>query len=164
MAGESVTWEELPYRGAKGQDRHWATELSILVAYNEVHEDRAPPEREPGQKGRLPKHPITRHRYWERAVVIRSLSKQGRDDKTRQRRLEKIEEQLEKVKDGLNRQRLKTQQQVHAKLDRIFSGAYATYRNCFTIELSGPECEMEPSWTKDEAALERHIAEKDSTS
>jgi transposase len=153
-AGGTVIWEELPYWGAKGHDRYWATELGILVTYDEVHEDQTPPERQPGQRGRLPEHPVTQHSYWERAVIIRSSNKQSRDEKTRNRRLAKLEEQLQTLSEGLNKRRLKTNQQVQSKLDRIFSGSYAAYRRCFAIELSGPDGQMTLHWEPNEEALD----------
>lgn len=40
---------------------------------------------------------------------------------------------LNTIQAGLNRPQLKTRQQVHAKLDRLFSGALAAYRACVHI-------------------------------
>jgi len=155
VANNPVIWEEQPYHGAKGQDSYWTTELGVRVIYDEILEDEPAPQRQPGQKGRLPKHPIVKHCHWERAVVVRSSNKQARDEKTRLRRLSKIETELGKIHGGLNQRRLKTHVQVHSKLDRLFAGVYAAYRSCFSIELAGPDGEMTLKWAQDEESLSR---------
>ncbi len=155
VQGDHVPWEPLAYRGAKGQDRYWTTELGVLVTYEEVLTDQAAPTRQPGQRGRLPQHPKQIHAHWERAVVVRSSSKQRRDEKTRIKQLQKLETALNAIQSGLNRQRLKTQKQVDAKLENLFSGPYAMYRRCAETNLDGPDGEMTFAWSWNPVPLER---------
>jgi len=150
-----VTWEEMEYRGPKGNDRYWTTELGISVVYEEVLEDQPQPPRQPGQRGRLPKHPVIRHTYWERAIITRSSKKQELDAKTRAKHMKKIEEQLQKIQGGLNKRRLKTRVQVETKLNALLSGNYAVYRQCLDLALVGVDQEMSFTWSWNASALER---------
>jgi len=86
-----VHWAELPYRGASGQSRYWACEWGIPVLYEEPLPNEPPPLRAPGQRGRLRSQAVRRHVYCERTIVIRSSSKQSRDEKTRIKRCQNIE-------------------------------------------------------------------------
>lgn len=159
---DKLVWQEVPYQAAnaKNQSRYWVTELGVKIIYNEELTNEPPPERQPGQRGRLPKHPKQHHVYWERAIIVRSSSKEARDEKSRTKHINKINEGLEKVKNGLNRYRLKRRTQVESRLDRLFSGYLARYRACIDLTLEGPDEQMAFTWSWDQGALER-LAQRD---
>lgn len=159
---DKLVWEEVPYQAAnpKNQSRYWVTELGVKITYVEELTNEPAPERQPRQRGRLPKHPKQRHDYWERAIIVRSSSKKARDEKSRTKHVTKIDEGLEKTKNGLNRYRLKRRTQVEPRLDRLFSGYLARYRACIDLTLEGPDEQMELSWSWDQSALDR-LAQRD---
>lgn len=160
----SWVWEEIPYRGASGKETYWVTEMAIPVVYEEVHSDQPSPARKPGQRGRLPAHPVERHVVWERAICVRSTSKLSRDEKQRTKQMATIEKELQRIQAGLGKRRLKRRAAVEARLERLFSGPYARYRHCVILQLDGGEREGETegqetpmtfTWQWDTPALER---------
>jgi transposase len=97
---------------------------------------------------------VTYHTHRERAIVVRSEKKQAVDAKTRAKHLEKLETELSKMQNSLNTRRLKTRAQVEAKLERVFSGSFAVYRPCFSIDLQGEDRKMTLDWSYNDEALE----------
>lgn len=136
-AHPDTQWVEMPYHSKKGNDTYWATEVGIAITYREVLADQPPPERQPGQKGRLPAHPTIVHTHWVRAIVIRSSTKQTLDAKTRAKQQKKIAETLDRIQAGLNVRRLKTRVQVETKINKLLSGPLAYLRSCLHLELEG---------------------------
>lgn len=151
-------WAELPYRGANGQETYWATEMAIPVIYAELLTDQPTPPRQPGQHGRLPEHPKVQHVIWERAICVRSTSKLRRDEKQRTKQLAAIEQELNRIHQGLGKRRLKRRAAVEAHLERLFAGHYSRYRPCLTWNLNGGEVEGQPmvfSWQWNQEAIEQ---------
>jgi hypothetical protein len=102
-ASASPRWEEMPYHGAKGDETYWATEMGVPVVWEEELADEPPPVRRPGQRGRVSQRAKRVHCRFERAIVVRSTSKQRRDEKSQAKHMTKIEDAMDAVVAGLGR-------------------------------------------------------------
>ena len=76
-----------------------------------------------------------------------SSSKASKDQKTREKAIAKITEQLDKVKAGINRYHLKTRCAVLNKVNKILGGPFLKYKKAIAFDIVDTDGIMTFSWS-----------------